>query len=250
MKLLQILNNILAIQPETAIAIETSISFGSAVLCNEAKIPLKKVYLRSSLGVDSPYTYAVQAGWRIESGDNFLASQVWPSSRFAASSIEKLLPSLSISSICELGCGPGLPSIVAASISTKQNSINVIATDLDSFALELVTKAAIDQEITSLSTKRFDLTSLDELPEADLYVLSDVFETRCVALGSANHVNKALTKGKHVWVFAQSDRVQREAFLEELSRLTNEKLKWSNNLPIESNVKLWLCDVDELNVSY
>lgn len=44
---------------------------------------------------------------------NFLATQVWPSARAAATTIEKCSDPSWI--ICEFGCGPGLPSIVAAS---------------------------------------------------------------------------------------------------------------------------------------
>ena len=219
-------------------------------------LSLIKAYLNSSLGVDSPYTYVIKAGSSLNCAGNFLASQVWPSSRFAATSVQKFIRSLPIHAVCELGCGPGLPSITIASMNKQgatshQNEIRVICTDIDPFALELVSRAASEQEVSSMiQTQIFDLVSKEALPEADLYLMSDVFETKSVALGSAYHVSKALMSDKFVWVFAQSDRIQREVFLEELSRLMNKSLRWSRKFPIEGNEKLWLCDVDELDVTY
>ena len=72
---------------------------------------------------------------------NFLATQVWPSARVAASQIERHAARNKIHSLCELGCGPGLPTITAAKIRIPQ----VWATDIDEFALSLVRSAAEEQ---------------------------------------------------------------------------------------------------------
>lgn len=59
-----------------------------------------------------------------------------------------------------------------------------------------------------------------------------------------------------VWVFAQSDRVQREVFLEEMKqRFQDNAMRWSpvDKGPIpasESQQQLWLADIDETRVNY
>jgi hypothetical protein len=108
---------------------------------------------------------------------------------------------------------------------------------------------------------------------ADLYILSDVFETNSVAIGAAKMTKKALDSGARVWVFAQSDRAQREVYRVELERLLKEdddyidddillsssgSLQWkfiNNNHNDEQfdsldNTSLLLCDLDEVLVDY
>lgn len=184
---------------------------------------------------------------------NFLATQVWPSARAAAVAIERHSdPSWNI---CEFGCGPALPSIVAA--ATRARGARVIATDYDEFALQLVDAAAKEQGLASiLSTQIHDLTSDDNtLPDADCYVMSDVFECATVAHGAARQTMRALNLGKQVWVFAQSDRTQREIYrqhINELLRLDSNQmdtqLEWTNY--IDGREKLVLFDVDETRVEY
>lgn len=180
---------------------------------------------------------------------NFLASQVWPSARVAAFTCEKYAdPSWTV---VEMGCGPGLPSLTMAC-----KGMNVIATDINRLALQMVHKAASEQGFVHQSgalnmgqqrfeTKRLDLTNYNESIEmmehefkADLYILSDVFENNHVAVGAARLTMKALELNANVWVFAQSDRAQREIYKEEIQRLIssheytncskplNEELKW------------------------
>ena len=197
---------------------------------------------------------------------NFLATQVWPSARAAATTIEQC--SDPWWTICEFGCGPGLPSIVAASTratckrddddGTATERARVIATDYDEFALQLVDAAAREQELDSiLSTQIFDLTCSDsELPEADLYVMSDVFECREVAIGAAKKTLRALNLGKRVWIFAQSDRAQREIYRDHLNAL-GVAVEWTEMASVQDNVddcleqdSLVLFDVDETKVEY
>ena len=104
--------------------------------------------------------------------------------------------------ICELGCGTGLPSLTAAAAGIGK----VIATDLEPLALALVDAAAYDQGFHhSVKTQRIDLCG-DELPPADLYLLSYVFESASVAEGAARLLH---APNSCIWVFCQTDRAQR-----------------------------------------
>jgi len=212
-----------------------------------AGAPVHPVQLRSSDPL-SPWCYAAtfEPGSTINS-DNLLATQVWPSARSASTALESYINKEW--AVCEFGCGPGLPSLTAAKLGAK----SVVATDFDDFALELVRKAANDQGLSNLSTQIFDLTDFSDVPAADLYVMSDVFEQSRVARGAAATTVAALQAGASVWVFAQYDRVQRELYLAELEKLLpnlKNELKWSSTFPGAALNQLWLCDVDENYVSY
>lgn len=187
---------------------------------------------------------------------NFLASQVWPSARVAANVLEKHMDPSWV--VCEFGCGPGLPSLAAA----KLGATKVYATDLDEFALRLVEQASREQNLwDQVITKRFDLSdrsNIDQtnIPKADLYLFSDVFESSHVALGAAKVSQFILSNYKHsrIWVFAQSDRACREGYLKEMRKcLQSPDLAW---IPLdqyetgEGTSRLFLCDLDETQVSY
>lgn len=176
-------------------------------------------------------------------GANFLATQVWPSSRIAASIIEQHMDQSW--SVCELGCGPGLPSLTAS----KKGARVVIATDVDECALEMVEAAAKEQGFlvdNRFRTQKFDLTSrqTSDLPDVDLYILSDVFESGTVAEGAAFHIQSLLSKNnsnqrnkqRRVWVFAQSKQTY------------DESLEWSTQPDL--NRELCLFDLDETIVEY
>ena len=202
---------------------------------------------------------------------NFLATQVWPSARTAAIVIEKYMSQFqSIASqqivICEFGCGPGLPSLTAA---LCHPNCRVIATDIDPLALMLVRQAAIEQNISSrVDTAPFDLVLNGEtsnIPDADIYILSDVFENGIVAKGAAQITMRILKEklSSKIWVFAQSDRAQREIYLKELQYLLMvPSLQWSHSLQPPPDLlhegaqhhhltdRLWLCNIDESNVIY
>ncbi|GAX09385.1 hypothetical protein FisN_6Lu254 [Fistulifera solaris] len=177
----------------------------------------------------SAYSFVLSSAMDLMGNDNyysrvnFLATQVWPSARVAASQIEKHAPMINAQSFCELGCGPGLPSITAAKIGISY----VWATDIDEFALSLARAAAEEQGLV-VKTRTVDLLSATNLPDCDLYVLSDVFESAAVARGAARICKELLRKEKAVWVFAQSDRVQREVFLRDMKqRLGEDAMEWS-----------------------
>lgn len=203
---------------------------------------------------------------------NFLATQVWPAARMAACMIEQYAnPEWSL---CEFGCGPGLPSLTAAYTGLAP----IFATDVDAFALRLVEKAAHAQGWDGIiQVQPYDLCGIpvvespgqyrhapqpgsttshrNILPQADLYILSDVFESSSVALGAASVTYRILQKQEaRIWVFAQTDRVQREVYLEAMRKFTGDSsLTWrdpSKGPPSPSSNKLWLCDIDETMVNY
>jgi len=199
---------------------------------------------------------------------NFLATQVWPAARVASQMIEQ--HAQHHWSICEFGCGPALPSLTAASIisNTKGKKLDqsketvksktvsspyVIATDLDSFALDMVKCAAEEQDIP-LRTQIFDLTSKDptKIPKADLYIMSDVFENNDIAKGAAFIAFTILKAGSKIWIFAQNDRAQRETFRKDLQALLkDDSIGWTSEfVPCKGQDNLWLYDVDECNVRY
>jgi hypothetical protein len=280
--------------------------------------------LDSSSSSYSPYCFAVSNPMTTLPNTNFLASQVWPSARVAAMALERLITALyndndnnnnnngfaddatrrSSLTICEFGCGPGLPSLTAAVVSKqlqqqqqqqdqKKNPppivAKVYATDVDSFALQLVQAAAREQSIMTtdplvvVETRLFDLTrstsdnvELQRLPVADLYLFSDVFESSAVARGAAHITCRALFEEEEetsntVWVFCQSDRAQRQVYVEEMQRLLAERAKddpddddfntiqqslsWQDHgdwpsISTTSTKRLWLCNVDETKVRY
>ena len=257
-----------------------------------------------------PYCFALSSIAGLPPATNFLATQVWPSARVAAATLEDRVfgsSGLLVSAtgegpptVCELGCGPGLPSLVVAAGAAASGeggcAVRVIATDVDPFALDLVAAAAGEQGLLAdgsggggvLSTRVLDLVrtgerlaeedsgsgnantidddidnddSLSWLRDVDLFVLSDVFESGAVAAGAARLTHRVLSWGasetkprrpRRVWVFAQTDRAQREAYREELGALLGFEAvpEWSSPESFGVSDLLWLCDVDETLVAY
>lgn len=233
--------------------------------------------------VDSPWAYAASVNVvldeeeeeeedKITSPYNFLATQVWPSARYAAATLEGLKIDKDWK-VCEFGCGPALPSLTLAKTCRVRN---VVATDIDPIALEMVRLAADQQGISfQIKTQIYDLlqdpSDDNILPDADLYILSDVFESANVAIGAARLTCQILASSStsRVWVFAQSDRVQRDSYLQYLKQhQTNpsifsqfgnddddelDSLQWKSYKTDDIDdtpPRLWLCDIDETKVSY
>lgn len=206
-----------------------------------SNIPVHMVPLRRN-DATSPYCYAVSSITNLQPHNNFLATQVWPAARAAAAFVEKNLPSRDLV-VCELGCGPGLPSLAAATLVNK----HVIATDLDALALELVEAAASDQKL-DVKVAKVDLCG-DFLPPADLYVLSDVFESATVAAGAAQLLHTKASD-QIVWVFCQSDRAQRETFSSELRNLRGDDIDWIALQDYDPSERICLFNIEESAVSY
>jgi len=222
-------------------------------------IAVHRVPLRTH-DVHAPFCYAVSSPSDLSSDQgsttaNFLATQAWPSARVAAQClIQHMNPQWTV---LEAGCGPGLPSLTAASLGSPR----VYATDVEPLALELVEKAGSEQGWQErIETFKLDLTDKANeinMPKSDLYLLSDVFESRQVAEGAAHWVDFILRRfhGSKVWVFAQTDRSQKEIFLQRLQQIRNDKsLKWesysSEDFAKDVENQLWLCSIDETKVSY
>lgn len=125
------------------------------------------------------------------------------------------------------------------------------------------------------------------IKDVDLFVMSDVFECEAVAVGAARLTQRVLSwtegsqddidninnnidgtrqsfrKKTRMWVFAQTDRAQREVYLRELRNLSlplseeetgdsssSPLLEWSAPGSYNLDDLLWLCDVDETLVDY
>ena len=248
-------------------------------------LPVHRVPLRQQQ--QSPYCYALSSITDLPSRSNFLATQVWPSARVAAKILEErfLIGDIFTTTsstrkiirdndnndnndnddestkkkkkftICEFGCGPGLPSltVAAAAAATSTTEVHVIATDVDEYALDLVNAAAIEQGLDSsmISTRTYDLINGNDndnneneneccwMDDVDLFVMSDVFESAAVAIGAArltyrvlykkntttttrsNNNNDNNNKAKF-FVFSQNDRVQRDVYIRELRNLIQQ----------------------------
>jgi Predicted methyltransferase len=223
---------------------------------SSSNIPkLHKVPLRNTHS--SPWCYAatLDPTNQLKANFNFLATQVWPSARAASFFLEEHVDKKW--KVCELGCGPALPSLTIASLGMDE----VIATDIDLVGLEMAKMAAEQQGFTNVSTKCVDLTGRPdkELRDigADLYFMSDVFENSAVARGAAMFTKKILDSGSRVWTFSQSDRAQRDIYLNELQRLDvgfYGRTEWRSIEHILSDSSrsdmLLLIEIDELQVKY
>ena len=232
--------------------LSTIISFSDVVhaLITVKGVSVHAVPLRQNDDT-SPYCYAASSIVDLKPSMNFLATQVWPSARVASLALER--HACKDWTVCEFGCGPGLPSLTAATLGCQ-----VYATDLDEFALDLVQAAAQSQQLLPhVQTRRVDLIQgfetkdKDWMQDIDLFMFSDVFENGHVAQGAARITQQILETSKaKVWVFAQSDRAQREVFLQELQQTINPKLSWEPIDSYNAEDQLWLCDLDETTVSY
>jgi hypothetical protein len=251
-------------------------------------LPIHRVPLRQQQQQQqqqSPYCYALSSITDLPSSSNFLATQVWPSARVAAKILEErfLIGDIFTTSssstskiirnddddeskskstkkkkftICEFGCGPGLPSLTVAAAAaatststtttttTTTTKVHVIATDVDEFALDLVNAAAIEQGLDSsmISTRIYDLINDNDsnenecwMDDVDIFIMSDVFESAAVAIGAARLTHRILYKQNTTtrsnnnnnnnnnrakfFVFSQNDRAQRDVYIRELRNL-------------------------------
>ena len=244
------------------------LSLELAITYDVSGVKVYKVHLRRD-EERSPFCYAASSALDVmdasipsESGSesiNFLASQVWPSARVAAFALERHMdPAWTV---CEFGCGPGLPSLTAAKLGARK----VVATDVDQFALKLVDHASRSQDLSHIvSTRTIDITrkpvfsgNSNVIPIADLYLVSDIFESPDVAVGAALATQAIMKNNKHarIWVFAQADRACREDYLRDMRQyLGDPDLSWS---PLDSFqdhgclAEGLICfDLDETKVSY
>ena len=145
-------------------------------------------------------------------------ADVWESSRVLAENIAK--QNGLGRTLLELGCGLGLPSIVAA-----RRGFSVLATDYEETALEGVRFNAIDnlkngsQQTGSLSTRVIDWRSMPEdLGHYDLVTAADVlYEDHHAAL-VAKMINATMADGGTALV-ADPRRAKAERFADECRTL-------------------------------
>lgn len=197
----------------------------------------------------NPFCYTACSSSTLSKDTNFLATQVWSSGQIASLILQynfDLLFNQHIRSICEFGCGPGLPSLTAATLfqkyTTRENNNkhqqpNVYATDIDSFALDLVKAAAIEQNLNhiieaqlyDITTSPLETTTNNNIPDCDLYILCDIFESSYIARQAAITIHHLLLRNKYIWIFCQSDRCQKDAFINELQNLQHKQRMIDNN---------------------
>ncbi|CAJ1932416.1 unnamed protein product [Cylindrotheca closterium] len=115
----------------------------------------------------------------------------------------------------------------------------------------------INAASSSSSSPRPLPSSYAWMKDIDLFVMADIFENSQVAKGAAAWtkflMNSSSLHRPRIWVFAQSDRAQREIYLETLKEICGMEAKDLKWLPLEDcneNDSLWLVDLDETQVQY
>lgn len=136
-----------------------------------------------------------------EKADNPYGGKLWPSALGIAN---YLLESNAISAstkVLELGCGTGLPSLVAASLGAC-----VLATDISTVVLQLLQAGwkGSHPRKGNLSSQLFDITKTDNpLPQADIVIASAVLYDADLAKALSQRVIEACKSG--AWVILGDD---------------------------------------------
>ena len=149
-------------------------------------------------------------------GSNPFGAKLWPAALGVAEHLSNL-PAIgweSVGSALDCCCGNGLVAITLAARGVP----TVIASDISPLALEMTAQAAAAQQLTAVSTLRFDLSAKTALPDADLCVFADLFYEEKLGRLVAQRVAEAAKRGS--WVVVGSHvRSGRGAFLERLGQL-------------------------------
>ena len=150
-------------------------------------------------------------------GSNPFGAKLWPAALGVAEHLSNL-PAIgweSVGSALDCCCGNGLVAITLAARGVP----TVIASDISPLALEMTAQAAAAQQLTAVSTLRFDLSATKTaLPDADLCVFADLFYEEKLGRLVAQRVAEAAKRGS--WVVVGSHvRSGRGAFLERLGQL-------------------------------
>jgi len=211
-------------------------------------VVLRKEFLER--GGDSPFCLVAESAMDVnlnQPAANFLATQLWPSARTASAAVSKY--SSQDWEIYEIGCGPGLPALTAAARGAR----HVLATDVDQFALKLVKKASFLQGLENLDTAKLDLLENgNPIPPADLFIITDVFESTSVAVAAATLTSRVVEgKGKEAYGCFHSRNVCNVTHtLSNSNPELKNMLTWTPMNHGPSQGRLWLCDVDETAVKY
>jgi len=141
--------------------------------------------------------------------------------------------------LLELGTGTGLVAL-AASASNKYESI--LATDYETVPLKLLDAAySLNQNddnniptTTPIVTSLFDICNLSvPLPPADIVCAADILYEKSTGIALAKRCIEALERGSRVVIGCSPGRPGRPAFLEELKRLLNPRLKEVDFVDVE-----------------
>ena len=122
------------------------------------------------------------------------SARIWPSSYAAASSLLKCLAAEPGSSVLELGCGPGLPSLVALAAGAR----SVTATDHSPLALALTTHAAASFQpgrAERLEAVRLDIFDEASDVDAEWLVAADMLYDASLAEAVGRRVAMHLDRG-------------------------------------------------------
>lgn len=166
----------------------------------------------------------IEAALQCEDFDVYSA-QIWPSSVAATAVLLRALAARN-GRVCELGCGPGLPSLAALAAGSR----SVVATDWSDFALAIVKHASSLQPDlqSSLSTARVNVFDPESpLPRADYYVAADMLYDEKLASALGRRLAPALQAGA-ILIVADPFRLSgrgRTAFVEGL-RFRGRELGW------------------------
>ena len=172
-------------------------------------------------------------------GSNPFGAKLWPAALGVAEHLSNLPADgwESVGSALDCCCGNGLVAITLAARGVP----TVIASDISPLALEMTAQAAAAQQLTAVSTLRFDLSAKTALPDADLCVFADLFYEEKLGRLVAQRVAEAAKRGS--WVVVGSHvRSGRGAFLERLAHAAPDGpgrgWKRLGNLFVRSNANL------------
>lgn len=112
--------------------------------------------------------------------------------------------------VVEIGAGTGMLALAAATMGAHSVGI-----DIDPFSLALLDGAAKAQNVP-VTTQIFDLCADVPLPEADLFVATDVCYEKPLAAALAKHTAHALKRGSAVWI-ADPGRLFWPIFIQEIA---------------------------------
>ena len=140
--------------------------------------------------------------------DHVYAARLWPSSFVAARTLLRHLETEREAVVCEIGCGPGLPSLAALAAGAR----SVIAVDMSPLALGLVSHAARSYQPTRaprLTTVQRNLLQSDgETPvHCDYLVVADLLYDLPTAQAVGRYVGRHVRRGGGTAIIADPGRM-------------------------------------------
>eukprot|EP00967_Tisochrysis_lutea_P065747 scaffold85563_cov26-Tisochrysis_lutea.AAC.1 len=199
----------------------TQVSFDETGLASSLLVPV----LESAASPDELIQIAIEN----EEFDIYSA-QVWPSSVAAATVLLRALAART-GHVCELGCGPALPSLAALAAGAER----VVATDWSEYALGLAQHASSLQlgecgrAPSAFTTAKVDVFDPEwPLPVADYYVVADMLYEADLASAVGRRLTPVLMEGATA-IVADPFRLAgrgRAAFLEGLQE-EGHRRRWT-----------------------